>query len=72
MYDPLLALYDHRNEPKDPGFRVPMKGEESAYYEAGDGAECPVCGEFSPEHRRGCWIAGEFEMSYQKPSWYWD
>ena len=63
-------LYDLRMNPPEPEDYTwqPAPGEELAYYEAGEGAECPVCKHGKPHHGPGCWIAGEFSMSYQKTS----
>ena len=63
-------LYDLRMSPPEPEDYTwqPEPGAELAYYEAGEGAECPVCKYGKPHHGPGCWIAGEFSMSYQKTS----
>lgn len=58
-------LYDPRMEPPEPEDYTwqPAPGEELAYYEAGEGAECPVCHHGKPRHGRSCWIAGDYGPS---------
>ena len=60
-------LYDPRMEPPEPEDYTwqPAPGEELAYYEAGEGAECPVCHHGKPHHGRSCWIAGDYGPSYR-------
>lgn len=60
-------LFDTRMfpaEPEDydwqPGFEA-----ERAYYEAGEGAECPVCHHDKPYHGRSCYVAGDYGPSYR-------
>ena len=60
-------LYDLRMSPPEPEDYTwqPEPGEELAYYEAGEGAECPVCHHDKPHHGRSCWIAGDYGPSYR-------
>ena len=62
-----MHLYDRRMEPPEPedydwspGFEA-----ERAYYEAGPGAECPVCHRLSPDHGPSCFVGPESEPSYR-------
>ena len=65
-----MALFDLRMNPPEPDDYTwqPEPGAELAYYEAGEGAECPVCHHDKPYHGRSCYMAGEYAMSYQKTS----
>ena len=60
-------LYDRRMSPPEPEDYTwqPEPGAERAYYEAGEGAECPVCHHDKPYHGRSCYIGGDCGPSYR-------
>ena len=66
--DAALALYDLRMNPPEPEDYTwqPEPGAELAYYEAGEGAECPVCHHDKPYHGRSCYIAGEQDAGWRR------
>lgn len=61
-------LYDLRMNPPEPEDYTwqPEPGAERAYYEAGEGAECPVCKHGKPHHGPSCWIGGEPDTGWRR------
>lgn len=65
--DIALRLFDGRMNPPEPKDYDWRPGFEAvrAYYEAGEGAECPVCHRTSPDHGPSCSEAADLGPSYR-------